>query len=95
MQTNIEIDDKLMEVAMEAGGFKTKREAVEAGLRLVARRKLYDGLRALRGKLHWDDSDESWATLRTQPALVVNEASPAPYAVKTTKVVSARRGRTK
>ena len=95
MRTNIEIDDKLMEAAMEAGGFKTKREAVEAGLRLVARRKLYDGLRALRGKLHWDDSDESWATLRTQPTLVVNEASPAPYAVKTTKAVPARRGRTK
>jgi Arc/MetJ family transcription regulator len=95
MRTNIEIDDKLMEAAMAAGGFKTKREAVEAGLRLVARRKVYDGLRALRGKLHWDDSDESWATLRTQPTLVVNEASPAPYAVKTTKAVPARRGRTK
>ena len=61
MRTNIEIDDKVMAAAMAAGGFKTKREAVEEGLRLVARRRVYEGLRALRGKLHWDDSDEAWA----------------------------------
>ncbi|NBW26247.1 MAG: type II toxin-antitoxin system VapB family antitoxin [Betaproteobacteria bacterium] len=95
MRTNIDIDDKLMEAAMEAGGFKTKREAVEAGLRLVARRKVYDGLRALRGKLHWDDSDESWATLRKQRVLAVNEAAPAPYAVKAAKLAPTKRGRTK
>ena len=35
MRTNIEIDDQLMANAMEAGGYKTKREAVEAGLRLI------------------------------------------------------------
>ena len=81
MRTNIEIDDKLMADAMEAGGHKTKREAVEAGLRLVARRKVYDGLLALRGKLHWDDSDEGWAKVREQQALAVNEAV-APYGVK-------------
>ena len=61
MRTNIEIDDALMAAAMEAGGFKTKKEAVEEGLRLVRRRKVYDGLLALRGKLQWDDSDEGWA----------------------------------
>ena len=32
MRTNIDIDDELMARAMEAGGFKTKREAVEEGL---------------------------------------------------------------
>ena len=61
MRTNIDIDDTLMAAAMEAGGFKTKKDAVEAGLRLLGRRKIYDGLLALRGKLHWDDSDEAWA----------------------------------
>ena len=61
MRTNIEIDDALMAAAMEAGGFKTKKEAVEEGLRLVRRRKVYDGLLALRGKLQWDDSDAGWA----------------------------------
>ena len=95
MRTNIEIDDTLMVAAMAAGGFKTKREAVEEGLRLVARRKVYDGLRALRGKLHWDDSDEGWAKVREQRALAVNEAAPAPYVVNATTVASAKRGRTK
>ena len=37
MRTNIEIDDKLMTAAMRAGGFSTKREAVEEGLKLIAR----------------------------------------------------------
>ncbi len=95
MRTNIEIDDKLMEAAMAAGGFKTKREAVEEGLRLVARRRVYEGLLALRGKLHWDDSDEGWAKVREQQALVVNEAAPAPYVAKATKVATVKRGRAK
>ena len=50
MRTNIEINDDLMAAAMAAGGFKTKREAVEEGLRLLSRRKVYDGLLALRGQ---------------------------------------------
>ncbi len=61
MRTNIEIDDDLMAAAMAAGGFKTKEEAVEEGLRLVRRRQIYNGLLALRGKLQWDDSDAAWA----------------------------------
>ena len=63
MRTNIDIDDDLMAAAMAAGGFKTKREAVEEGLRLVSRRKVYDGLLALRGQLQWDDSDAGWARI--------------------------------
>jgi Arc/MetJ family transcription regulator len=57
MRTNIDIDDRLMTAAMAAGGFKTKREAVEESLRLIARRANYQAIRALRGQLHWDDSD--------------------------------------
>jgi Arc/MetJ family transcription regulator len=64
MRTNIVIDDKLMADVMAGGGFKTKREAVEEGLRMLKRRKVYDGLLALRGKLQWDDSDEGWARYR-------------------------------
>ncbi len=79
MRTNIEIDDKLMEAAMAAGNFKTKREAVEEGLRMIKRRKAYDALLAARGTLHWDDSDEGWAQWRAQQSLQVNEAEPAPY----------------
>ena len=53
MRTNIVIDDELMDAAMKAGQFKTKRDAVEEGLRLVARRAAYQNIRAARGKLHW------------------------------------------
>lgn len=79
MRTNIDIDDDLMAAAMEAGGFKTKKEAVEEGLRLVRRRKVYEGLLALRGKLQWDDSDEAWARARAEDAqaLAVQEPKAA------------------
>ena len=80
MRTNIEIDDKLMEAAMSAGNFKTKREAVEEGLRMIKRRKAYDALLAARGTLHWDDSDETWVQWRSQQATQVNEPAAAPYA---------------
>lgn len=55
MRTNIEIDDDLMDAAMRAGPFKTKKEAVEEGLKLLRRRAAYRDLLALRGKLHWED----------------------------------------
>jgi Arc/MetJ family transcription regulator len=55
MRTNIVIDDELMQQAMLASGAKTKRDAVENGLRLLVRlarqQKL---LRSARGKLHWE-----------------------------------------
>lgn len=55
MRTNIDIDDKLMATAMKAGGFATKKETVEAGLKLLARRQVYQELY----KLHWEsDPDE-------------------------------------
>ncbi|OIN90876.1 MAG: hypothetical protein AUJ20_12990 [Comamonadaceae bacterium CG1_02_60_18] len=64
MRTNIDIDDKLMDYVMATGEFKTKREAVEAGLKLIRRRHAYAAIRAARGTLHWDDSDEAWARSR-------------------------------
>ena len=80
MRTNIEIDDKLMQAAMDAGNFKTKREAVEEGLRMIKRRKAYEGLLAARGTLHWDDSDEAWVQWRGQQATQVNEPAAASHA---------------
>lgn len=35
MRTNIDIDDELMKKALESGRFKTKKEAVHAGLKLI------------------------------------------------------------
>jgi Arc/MetJ family transcription regulator len=68
MRTNIEIDDKLMDFVMSTGDFKTKREAVEAGLQMIKRRKAYDALLAARGTLFWDDSEEHWVKVRAERA---------------------------
>lgn len=53
MRTNIVIDDKLMADALKATGLKTKREAVEEGLRTLLRLKQQTELRKLRGKYEW------------------------------------------
>ena len=74
MRTNIVIDDKLMAQAMKAGDFKTKKDAVEEGLRLLARRAAYQNLRALRGKLQWS-LDGDW----TQTQNNVQEPASALY----------------
>ena len=59
MRTNIVIDEDLMAQALHAGRFKTKKDAVEAGLRLVARQAAYQEILKWEGKLHWDDSAAS------------------------------------
>jgi antitoxin ParD1/3/4 len=56
MRTNIILDDELITQAMKAGPFKTRKEAVDAGLRLLARQVAYRDILALRGKLRWDDA---------------------------------------
>jgi Arc/MetJ family transcription regulator len=53
MRTNIVIDDKLMKDALRATGLKTKREAVELGLRTVLRLRQQEEIRRFRGKLAW------------------------------------------
>ena len=53
MRTNIVIDDQLMRETLRATGLKTKREAVELGLRTLVRLKKQAGIRQLRGKLDW------------------------------------------
>lgn len=56
MRTNIEIDDRLMAEALRVGGFKTKKAAVEEGLRLLVRTRAQKQIRRLRGKLRWEGS---------------------------------------
>jgi len=53
MRTNIVIDDKLMRDTLRATGLKTKREAVELGLRTLLRLGNQKEIRQLRGKLDW------------------------------------------
>ena len=53
MRTNIEIDDALMEQTLRATGLKTKREAVELGLKTLLRLRKQAEIRRFRGKLDW------------------------------------------
>ena len=53
MRTNIVIDDDLMRDVLRATGMKTKRAAVEEGLRTLLRLKRQEEIRKFRGKLSW------------------------------------------
>lgn len=53
MRTNIVIDDKLMQDTLLITGLKTKREAVELGLRTLLRLRQQEEIRRFRGKLDW------------------------------------------
>lgn len=64
MRTNIVIDDKLMKDTLRATGLKTKREAVELGLRTVLRLRQQEAIRRLRGKLAWDGDLDAMRTDR-------------------------------
>ena len=74
MRTNIVIDDALLEKVMNAGPFKTKKDAVEAGLKLLERQAAYREILKWEGRLKWqgDDSVE-WAP----PAVATTAGAPA------------------
>ena len=59
VRTNIAIDDRLLAEAMRASGCKTKRATVEEGLRLLARKKAYRAILALRGQVHWEGDPDA------------------------------------
>lgn len=74
MRTNIDIDDELMAKAMEAGPYKTKKDAVEAGLKLLARQAAYREILKWEGKLKWEgDESIDW----TQPEAPATAPVPA------------------
>jgi Arc/MetJ family transcription regulator len=77
MRTNIDIDEKLMADAMKAGPYKTKKDAVEAGLKLLARQAAYREILKWRGKLKWEgDESIDW----TKPAAeTAHEPAPRKY----------------
>ncbi len=62
MRTNILIDDRLMREALRATGLKTKRAAVEEGLRVLLRLSRQSEIRRFRGKLKWKGD---WNAMRT------------------------------
>ena len=79
MRTNIEIDDALMEQALKAGPYKTKKEAVEAGLKLLARQAAYREILKWEGKLRWEgDEAIDWTAPETPAATPSSVQEPQP-----------------
>jgi Arc/MetJ family transcription regulator len=64
MRTNIEIDDKLMKDALKATGVKTKREAVELGLKTLVQLRAQEKVRQLKGKIAWEGDLDAMRTDR-------------------------------
>ncbi len=63
MRTNIEINDKLMKDVLKATGAKTKKEAVELGLKMLIRLKKQENIKNFRGALKWTgDLDDMRST---------------------------------
>lgn len=54
MRTNIVIDDKLMKDALRVTGARTKREAVELGLKTLVQLSRQAQARQYKGKLEWE-----------------------------------------
>ena len=76
MRTNIVIDPALLEAAMKAGPYTTKKDAVEAGLKLLARQAAYREILKWEGKLQWEgDEHIDW----TQPAAAAAPAAPTTH----------------
>ncbi len=54
MRTNIVIDDELMKEALALTGLKTKKEAVELGLKTLIQIRKQEKLKQYKGKLRWE-----------------------------------------
>jgi len=53
MRTNVVLNDDLVRSALKASGFKTKKRAIEEGLKLLIDVHCQKRIRASRGKLKW------------------------------------------
>jgi Arc/MetJ family transcription regulator len=62
MRTNIVIDDNLMSDALQVTGLKTKKEAVELGLKALIRLKKQEEIKKFKGKLKWEGDLDSMRT---------------------------------
>lgn len=62
MRTNIIIDDQLMTDALKATGLKTKKEAVEAGLKALIKLRKQAKIKSLRGKVKWEGNLDEMRT---------------------------------
>ncbi len=62
MRLSIVIDDKLMEEVLSATGLKTRREAVELGLRTLLRLHQQEEIRRCQGKFQWQSEIDETGT---------------------------------
>ena len=56
MRTNVVVDDNLMESALRVSGLRTKKDAIEEGLKLLVQLKSQENIKGFRGKLKWSGS---------------------------------------
>lgn len=54
MRTNVVLDDRLMSRALRTSGCRTKRSAIESGLRLLVQVHSQKKLRSLKGRIMWE-----------------------------------------
>jgi Arc/MetJ family transcription regulator len=55
MNTNLNLDEKLVAEARRLTGLRTKKAVVEEGLRALIRLNEQQDLRRLRGMMQWED----------------------------------------
>jgi Arc/MetJ family transcription regulator len=53
MRTNVVINDQLMASALKVSGLKTKKDAIEEGLKLLVQLRSQKSIKRYRGKLKW------------------------------------------
>ncbi len=53
MRTNVVLDDDLVKSALKLSGYKTKKRAIEEGLKLLVQVNRQKKIKDFRGKLKW------------------------------------------
>ncbi len=62
MRTQMVIDDELMAAVLALTGIKSKREAVEQGLKTLLALKQQEQIKQFKGTLHWEGDLEQMRT---------------------------------
>lgn len=89
LRTNIGIDGAVLAAAMQSGACKTKKDVVEAGLRLVARQAADRDILRWQGRLQRDGDDFSAELPPT--ALHTGTGAPASAPLQEPAAVAVRR----
>ena len=62
MRTNVIVDDNLMTSALKASGLKSKKDAIEEGLKLLVQVRSQKAIKGFRGKLKWSGNLDATRT---------------------------------